>query len=275
MKITLGHTPDADDAFMFYGISTGKIKSHNFDINHVVEDIEALNNRALVHQLHITAISAHAYAHVEDYVVLKAGSSFGVNYGPIVLGAKELSKQNINELTIGVPGKMTSAYLLLRLALGHFKEKILPFNDIPGAILSREIDAGLIIHEEQIAYDKSKFHKIFDLGNWWSEKTNNLPLPLGINVASKKLLSMDHIIEFDQLFKRSIIYGLENFDDAIDYAMQYARGKSRDLISRFVKMYVNTYTIDMGLSGEEAIKHLLLLGEEKNYFDHVSINFCK
>src|SRR5918912_2714552 len=175
MEITLGHTPDADDAFMFYGIATGKVKFSNVKIKHVIEDIETLNRRALKHELDITAISAHAYAYLKDYIILHSGGSFGLKYGPIVVSKKKLSLSQLSNSTIGIPGKMTSANLLLNLALGKFKEKEIPFQLIPEAVLSDKVDAGLVIHEAQITYINSKLTNTFDLGNWWTIRTNGMP----------------------------------------------------------------------------------------------------
>ncbi len=199
-EITLGHTPDADDAFMFYGIQAGKVKSPHFSIKHVIEDIETLNKHALKHELDVTAISAHAYAYLKDYTILRSGASFGFNYGPVVVSKKELSLSQLKECTIAVPGKMTSANLLLNLALGKFNEQVLNFQLIPNAVLSDQVDAGLLIHETQITYYKSHLYKLLDLGAWWHAETNGLPVPLGINVASirsmtiavKKMFKMGH-----------------------------------------------------------------------------------
>lgn len=271
MKITLGHTPDADDAFMFYGISSGKVSSNSFEIEHVVEDIETLNHKAIRHELVVTAISAHAYAYLKDYVILQSGGSFGINSGPILLSKRKIAIDD--KLIIGIPGTLTSAYLLLRLALGKFKEKIIPFSEIPYALEKGEVDAGLIIHEDQIAYDKTKFQKIFDLGDWWFKKTGHLPVPLGINVASKRYLSQQQIKEFNDLFKESILYGLDHFHEALNYAMQYGRGKNDKLIGEFVKMYVNDYTIEMGNIGKKSIENLLLYGHETKLLNFPDLLF--
>jgi 1,4-dihydroxy-6-naphthoate synthase len=274
IEITLGHTPDADDAFMFYGLATGKVESNGFRIQHVIEDIEKLNRRALNNELDITAISVHAYAFLKDYVILRSGGSFGVNYGPIVLAKEIFSKEDLTKKIIAVPGKMTSAYLLLSLFLGNFKEKELPFHLIPQAIIDNQVDAGLVIHEIQIAYNSLNLNKIIDLGSWWHNLTNGLPVPLGINIANNKTLTLEQIRNFDSLFKNSILYGLKNMDGALDYAMKYGRGQTKDMISKFVKMYVNEITVDMGNSGRKSIEQIFQMASEKNLISPFQIYFA-
>lgn len=275
IEITVGHTPDADDAFMFYGIVSGKVKSSDFKIKHFVEDIETLNKAAFKHELHITAVSAHAYYYLSDYQILHTGGSFGLNYGPIVLSKRKLTQNQLRDCIIAVPGKLTTASLLLKLALGtSFMEKETQFELIPEAVQNGHVDAGLVIHEAQIAYDKSMFYKVLDLGSWWNTETSGLPLPLGINIASTKLMNEDQIQAFQTLFKNSILYGLNNTDEAVNYAMSYSRGQSKDMITRFVNMYVNNVTVDMGPDGEKSLttlfelarKHGLLPSERKLNF---------
>ncbi|MGA7898337.1 MAG: MqnA/MqnD/SBP family protein, partial [Nitrososphaeraceae archaeon] len=255
--ISVGHTPDADDAFMFYGIVSGKAKSSNFKIKHVVKDIETLNKAAFKHELHITAVSAHAYYYLSDYQILRTGGSFGSNYGPIVLSKKQQTQIQLRDSIIAVPGKLTTAALLLRLALGSsFTEKEMSFELIPEAIQNGLVDAGLVIHEAQIAYDKSKFDKVLDLGSWWNTETNGLPLPLGINIASIRLMNQAQIEAFQALLRNSILYAINNIDEAVNYAMSYSRGQSKDMITKFIKMYVNDITVDMGKNGEKALTSL-------------------
>jgi 1,4-dihydroxy-6-naphthoate synthase len=274
MEITLGHTPDADDAFMFFGIACGKVYSADIKIKHVIEDIETLNKHALRHELDVTAISAHAYAYLKDYVILRSGGSFGLNYGPIVISKKKLTLSELRKGVIGIPGKMTSANLLLNLALGKFNGKEMPFQLIPEAVLNDKIDAGLVIHEAQITYDTSNLHTVFDLATWWTANTNGLPMPLGINVASNKSMTLEQIKMFDNLFKESILYGLEHIESAVDYAMKYGRGQPRDVITRFIKMYVNDVTIDMGTIGEKSIKKMFAIAEEKGFLSFSKLNFA-
>lgn len=274
MEITLGHTPDADDAFMFFGIACGKVSSVDIKIKHVIEDIETLNKHALRHDLDVTAISAHAYAYLKDYVILRSGGSFGLNYGPIVISKRKLTLSELRKGIIGIPGKMTSANLLLNLALGEFNGKEMPFQLIPEAVLNDKVDAGLVIHEAQITYDTSRLHTVFDLATWWTAKTKGLPMPLGINVASNKSMTLEQIKMFDKLFKESILYGLEHIESAVDYAMKYGRGQPRDVITRFIKMYVNDVTIDMGTIGEESIKKMFAIAEEKGFLSFSKLNFA-
>lgn len=274
MEITLGHTPDADDAFMFFGIACGKVSSVDIKIKHVIEDIETLNKHALRHDLDVTAISAHAYAYLKDYVILRSGGSFGLNYGPIVISKRKLTLSELRKGIIGIPGKMTSANLLLNLALGEFNGKEMPFQLIPEAILNDKVDAGLVIHEAQITYDTSRLHTVFDLATWWTAKTKGLPMPLGINVASNKSMTLEQIKMFDNLFKESILYGLEHIESAVDYAMKYGRGQPRNVITRFIKMYVNDVTIDMGTIGEKSIKKMFAIAEEKGFLSFSKLNFA-
>jgi 1,4-dihydroxy-6-naphthoate synthase len=273
MEITLGHTPDADDAFMFYGFASGKVSSGNFTIKHVIQDIETLNKRALAHELDVTAVSAHAYAYLTDYVILRGGGSFGLNYGPIVIAKKGsgITADKLKDLKIAIPGKMTSANLLLKLSAGNFQEVEMSFETIPEAVLSDKVDAGLVIHEAQITYDKTKFDGVLELGPWWHSQTKGLPVPLGINVASKRTMNMQQLKEFSDLFVRSIEVGLENIDSAVDYAMKYSRGQPKETITRFVKMYVNEITRDMGQNGKKAIEKMFSMAKEKGLI-HSDVN---
>jgi len=274
IEITLGHTPDADDAFMFYGLASENVGSNEFHITHVIEDIEKLNKRALNNELDITAISVYAYAFLKDYVILRSGGSFGINYGPIILAKEKFLKDDLNKKIIAIPGKMTSAYLLSSLLLGNFKEKELPFHIIPQAIIDNQVDAGLVIHEIQLTYKSLNLHKIIDLGSWWHNLTNGLPVPLGINVANTKTLTIEQIRRFDSLFKNSIIYGLNNIEEALDYAMKYGRSQSKDMISKFVKMYVNEITVDMGEKGKTSIERIFQLASERNIVSPFQIYFA-
>lgn len=268
LEITVGHTPDADDAFMFYGIASGKVRSDKLTVKHVIQDIETLNKRALKHELDVTAVSAHAYAYLKDCVILKSGGSFGLNYGPIVIARQKMSVEQLQKSTIAIPGKMTSANLLLKLAIGKtFNEKEMSFETIPDAVFSGKVDAGLVIHEAQITYDRTKFVSVFDLGSWWPEAMGGLPVPLGINVACTQRMTRDQIAEFSDLFTRSIKYGLDNIDDAVGYAMQYGRGQPKETITRFVKMYVNRLTVDMGADGKKAIEKMFEMAKERGIIE--------
>lgn len=266
MEITVGHTPDADDAFMFYGMATGKVRSR-LAVKHVVEDIETLNKRALRHELDVTAISAHALGYLDDYVILKSGGSFGLDYGPIVISKKKMDAAELSTATIAIPGKLTSANLLLMLAIGKFEAAEMSFEAIPDAVESGSADAGLVIHEAQITYDRKKFVKVFDLGSWWASNNAGLPVPLGINVASTRSMDRQAIEDFSELFTRSIAYGLDNIGEAADYAMQYGRGQSKETITKFVKMYVNDLTLDMGQKGRKAIARMFELAREKKLIE--------
>ena len=262
-QVTLGHTPDADDAFMFYGIASGNIESPYLQIEHVIEDIEKLNKRAINHELDITAISAHAYAFIKDYVILNSGGSFGIKYGPIVISKKNIELKQLHKYKIGIPGKMTSANLLLNMAIGNFNGVEIIFNEIPKHVSSGLVDAGLIIHEAQILLT-DEFQKILNLGRWWHNLTKGMPVPLGINVISKRSLTIKEIIEFDELFRSSIEYGLKNLDDALEYSMQFGRGNPKSLIEKFVKMYVNDLTINMNQEGKNSIIKMLQKAKSSN-----------
>jgi 5,8-dihydroxy-2-naphthoate synthase len=266
LKIKVGHTPDSDDAFMFYGIESGLVSTGNFEIEHVIEDIEKLNKRALNHELEITAISAHAYAYLSDYVILNTGGSFGINYGPIIV-SKNMSIESIDKGMVGIPGFKTSAYLLMSIAFGKVNYREMLFNEIPKAVLEGEIDYGLIIHESQITYIDLKLTKLFDLGNWWNKKTNGMPVPLGINAASSKLLSKEQIVEFDKILKNSINYSLEHIDEAVDFSAKYGRNTSKETLTKFIQMYVNQYTIEMGTEGKKSISKLMDLAKAANILE--------
>ena len=263
MEISVGHTPDADDAFMFYGMFTGKVSSSDFTVTHVIEDIENLNRKAVSPELDVTAVSVHACAYIPNYTILRSGGSFGIGYGPIVTAIKEMKISELQKAKIAIPGKMTSAFLLLQLMIGKFDYVEMNFSDIPAAVKSGKVDAGLVIHETQLSYYQEGISKVLDIGEWWDKTTNGLPVPLGINVMSDKF-GLETIRKFDKFLTKSIQFGLEHTDDAIDYAMQYSRGKDRDLIEKFVKMYVNNVTVNMGDPGEKSINMLFDMAKSKN-----------
>ena len=273
MKISVGHTPDSDDAFMFYGMFTDKVPSPDFTVNHVIEDIENLNLKATNPELDVTAVSVHACAYIPGYTILRSGGSFGINYGPIVTAKKQMTIEELKKCKIAIPGKMTSAFLLLQLMIGKFDYVEMNFSDIPKAVESGEVEVGLVIHETQLSYEQEGNVKILDVGELWDKTTGGLPVPLGINVM-KTDLGMETIVKFDKYLQASIEFGIENFDDALEYAMQYSRGKERTLIEKFVKMYVNQVTVNMGDPGEQSIRKLFEMAKEKGLVPDFEISIA-
>ena len=263
MNISVGHTPDSDDAFMFYAMFTDLVKSDEFSVTHVIEDIENLNKKAVEPELDVTAVSVHACAYIPNYTILRSGGSFGIGYGPIVTAMKPMTIDELKNSKIAIPGKMTSAFLLLQLMIGKFDYVEMNFSDIPNAVKAGDVDAGLVIHETQLSFEQEGVMKILDVGEWWDKETNGLPVPLGINVMSNKFDSQI-INRFDLYLQKSIKFALDHKDDALEYAMQYSRGKSRELIEKFVLMYVNDVTVDMGESGEKSIRTLFDMAKQKN-----------
>jgi 1,4-dihydroxy-6-naphthoate synthase len=267
LKINVGHTPDADDAFMFYAMESGLISTGEFEIEHIVEDIEKLNKRALNHELDITAVSAHAYAYLSDYVILNSGGSFGINYGPIIISKNHSIDKMQEGGVIGIPGIMTSAYLLMSIAFGKLNYKEMLFSEIPNAVKNEDVDYGLIIHESQITYSDMNLTKIFDLGNWWYKKTDGLPVPLGINVASSQHLNHKQIVEFDNILQHSIKYSIDHLDEAVNFSRKYGRNTPKNIIRKFIQMYVNDFTIEMKSEGKKSIAKLLELAKSNNILD--------
>ena len=263
VNISVGHTPDSDDAFMFYAMFTDLIESDEFSVTHVIEDIENLNKKAVEPELDVTAVSVHACAYIPNYTILRSGGSFGIGYGPIVTAMKPMTIDELKNSKIAIPGKMTSAFLLLQLMIGKFDFVEMNFSDIPNAVKAGDVDAGLVIHETQLSFEQEGVMKILDVGEWWDKETNGLPVPLGINVMSNKFDSQI-ISRFDLYLQKSIKFALDHKDDALEYAMQYSRGKSRELIEKFVLMYVNDVTVDMGESGEKSIRTLFDMAKQKN-----------
>lgn len=264
-KIRIGHSPDSDDAFMFYALAKDLIPTGPFEIVHVIEDIETLNQRALAAELEVTAISVHAYAYVaKDYVFMPCGASIGDRYGPLVV-----SKSPIDTLAgkrIAIPGKMTTAYLTLSLFEPNFEAETRPFDKILDAVQQDEVDAGLIIHEGQLTYAREGLHKIIDLGEWWYEETG-LPLPLGANVIRRNL-GTEKIQKITALLKQSIQYSLDHRSRGLEYAMTYARDMETDLADKFVGMYVNDYTLDYGEKGRAGVRELLHRGNAAGIIPH-------
>jgi len=273
MEITVGHTPDADDAFMFYAMLEGKIKSDDFKVKQVIQDIEELNKRAVNPDLDVTAVSAHACAYIPNYTILRSGGSFGIGYGPIVISNKAMTKEELTKTKIAVPGKMTSAFLLLQLIIGKFDYVEMNFSQIPEAVKNGKAESGLVIHETQLSYKLENLQKVLDVGKWWDDLTGGMPVPLGINVM-KSDFGVETIRKFDSYLSDSIKYGLNHVEEALDYAMQYSRGKPRDLIKRFATMYVNDITANMGKTGERAIKHMFELASQKNLVPKFDLKFA-
>jgi|ERR1041384_66723 1,4-dihydroxy-6-naphthoate synthase len=260
-EITLGHSPDPDDAFMFYALAADKIETDGLTFTHVIQDIETLNRRAINAELDITAVSIHAYSYVLDqYALLTSGASMGDNYGPLVIARETMTLDDLRRKTIAVPGLMTTAYLALRLCLGEVKTVVVPFDQIMDSVERGDVEAGLLIHEGQLTYSARGFQKVVDLGEWWMKETG-LPLPLGGN-AIRKSLGADLIAKVSKLLRESIEYGLANRDVAVRHSMKYGRGMAESLTDKFVGMYVNDYTIDYGERGREAVRLLLERGHE-------------
>ena len=263
-EITLGHSPDPDDAFMFYALATDSIETEGLTFQHIIQDIETLNRRAMNAELDVTAISIHAYAYVLDrYALLTSGASMGDDYGPIVIAREPMSLDQLRIVTIAVPGLMTTAYLALRLCVGEVKTVVIPFDEIMNAVERGQADAGLLIHEGQLTYGARGFEKVIDLGEWWKAETG-LPLPLGGN-AIKKSLGPEMIERVSRLLRESIEFGLAHRNEAVRHSMAYARGMQTDLTDRFVGMYVNDYTIDYGDRGRKAVELLLKRGTRRAY----------
>jgi 1,4-dihydroxy-6-naphthoate synthase len=263
--IRVGHSPDPDDAFMFHALANRKIETGDYEFTHELVDIETLNRRAFQAELELTAVSIHAYAYLHDkYLLCTCGASMGDGYGPMVVAREPLAVDRLAGLTIAVPGKLTSAYLALRLCLGkEFKSVEVPFDEIiptvvAGSYRGQSIDAGLIIHEGQLTYGEQDLKLVVDLGNWWQDHAG-LPLPLGAN-AIRKDLGMETIHEVQRLLKASIQYGLAHRSEALDYALQYGRDLDNAQADTFVGMYVNDWTLDFGPRGRQAVAEFLRQG---------------
>jgi len=260
--ITLAHSPDSDDAFMFYGLATNKLDTGGLTFKHLLKDIQTLNEEATRGTYDVTAISFHAYAYVADkYALLPHGASIGDNYGPIVVSREPAVPEDIPNLKIAIPGKMTSAFLALRLFNAEFQYEVVPFDKIIDAVLEGSCDAGLLIHEGQLFYQRKGLHKVLDLGEWWHQR-HGLPLPMGGN-AIKRELGPELTKEVSNLLRESIRYSLTHREDALQYAMQFARDMDPALADRFVGMWVNELTLDYTDRGREAVRLLLEEGFEK------------
>ncbi len=273
-KIAVAHSPDSDDAFMFYGLATQKIRSPLVSFQHVLDDIESLNRAAIEGRYDMTAISYHAYPYVaENYVLTRAGSSVGDGYGPIVVAQRPQTPEELKGKRIAVPGTMTTAYLVLKLFQPDFQALVTPFDKIVSAVQEGSADAGLVIHEGQISFDRLGVHRVVDLGRWWKQQYG-LPLPLGANAVLRSLQS-DIRQECNVMLRKSIEYALAHREEALSYAMQFARGLDSGLTEKFVGMYVNDYTLDGGSSVAEAAQKLLDLGYEAGLISrHVRLEFA-
>ncbi len=265
IHLQLGHSPDPDDAFMFYGLAKDKLPTGPYRFHHVLQDIQTLSQRAIKGELEITAISIHAYPYVADkYALTNCGSSMGDKYGPMVITREPMKLEQLRGKKIAIPGKLTTAFLTLQLCLGKggeaFQYDVVEFDQIPAYVRDGKADAGLIIHEGQLTYQKLGLHLVVDLGEWWYEKTN-LPLPLGGNCIRKDL-GPKVCQEVTDILKQSIAYSLAHRAEAVEYSLQFGRDLDRNLADKFVGMYVNDWTLDYGPKGKEAITRLLKAGAD-------------
>ena len=273
MLIRLGHSPDPDDAFMFWGLASGEVDPRRFEFEHVLRDIQTLNEWALKGELEVTAISLAAYPLVQDrYVLLPHGASMGSGYGPIVVAREQLATVDLRNVEIAVPGRFTTAFLVLRMCLGEFRYREVAFDAIVDEVRSGRADAGLLIHEGQLTYEAEGLKKVVDLGEWWLLETG-LPLPLGVNVARRDL-GADNLFEVSDVLRESIQAGLDNREEAMEYALRFGRGLDSELADRFVGMYVNELTCDYGEEGRQAVRELLGRAEALGAYDRpVKVDF--
>src|SRR5215204_3394256 len=271
MLIKLGHSPDPDDAFMFWAIAAGAVETRGFQFEQVLQDIQTLNEWALEGRLEVTATSLHAYPFVQErYALLPHGASIGSGYGPILVAREPLTFEQLGSAEIVVPGRMTTAFLTLRLALGDFPHREVPFDHILDEVSSGRADLGLVIHEGQLTYAEAGLHKVLDLGEWWLLETG-LPLPLGVNVARRDI---DRLDDVSAVLAEAIHCGLENREEALEYALQFGRGIDEAVADRFIEMYVNELTQDYGEEGRAAVSELLRRGEAIGAFpEPVRVDF--
>jgi 1,4-dihydroxy-6-naphthoate synthase len=274
-EIVCAHSPDSDDAFMFYALATRKIRSRLVQFRHVLEDIESLNRKAMEGQYELTAISYHAYPYVADkYMLLASGSSVGDGYGPILVANAPLSPEEIKGKKVAIPGKLTTSYLALQIMEPDFEAVVMPFDKVLDALKERTVDAALVIHEAQLTYSRGGFHQVIDLGKWF-KKVYDLPLPLGAN-ALLRSLSDEVKTECCRLMRESIEYALGNHEEALNYAMQFARDMEAPLAEKFVGMYVNHHTLDAGEIIPKAAQKLLDLGFEAGIIpSRVQVDFAR
>lgn len=261
--LRVGHSPDPDDAFMFYGLAHGHVRIRNYRIEHVLEDIESLNRRAALKDLEVTAISAHAYPRVADaYHILATGASMGRGYGPVLVATRAMSLADLRGKRVAIPGPWTTAALLTAIYVDGFVPVEIMFDQIPQAVLAGEVDAGVVIHEAQLTYGAMGLVKIADYGELWAAETDGLPLPLGLDVVRSDL-GPALCREINAGLRESIVYAREHLDDAIAYALTFGRGLDKELGKKFVGMYVSDDTVDMGQPGREALRLLFKKGAEK------------
>ena len=273
--VTVAHSPDSDDAFMFYGLATSKLETDGIKFEHTLKDIQSLNEAARNGVYDVTAISFHAYAYVADkYALLPHGASIGDKYGPVVVSKETRKPEEIVDMKIAVPGELTSAFLALRLFNSKFEYEVHPFDEIIDVVQKGKADAGLLIHEGQLYYKQVGLDKVLDLGEWWFDQTG-LPLPMGGN-AIKRDLGPDLMRKVSKNLHRSILYSMENREDALAYAMQFAREMPADVADRFVAMWVNDLTLDYGDRGREAVRRLLDEGYNAGIIPHrVQVDFVE
>lgn len=274
-EIVCAHSPDSDDAYMFYGLATKKVRSRLLTFRHVLEDIETLNSKAQQGCYELTAISYHAYPYVSDkYVLMASGSSVGDGYGPMLVSARPFGPADVKGRTVAIPGKLTTAYLALRLFEPDFDALVVPFDQVIEAVTEQAVDFGLVIHEGQLTFSRTGLHKIADLGAWWKAR-HGLPLPLGAN-ALKRSLSPDMQSECSRVMRESIQYSLDNHEAALNYALQFARDLDARLAEKFVGMYVNHFTVDCGDQVPLAAQKLLDTGFEAGLIPHrVELEFVR
>lgn len=267
-EISIAHSPDSDDAFMFYGLATNKVRVPGYKFTHVLTDIETLNHKAINEAFYdITAISFHAYPYLQDkYTLMACGGSVGEGYGPMIVANPKLTLAEAQKTRIAVPGTLTTAFLALRLFAPDIQYSVVPFDKIIPAVTAGEFDAGLIIHEGQLTYARDGLAKLLDLGQWWREKTG-LPLPLGGN-AIRRSLGQDTMLMATNALRDSIQHALDHREEALEYAMQFARDLDTNLANRFVGMYVNERTLNYGEDGREAIRKLLEMGFDRGIIPH-------
>jgi 1,4-dihydroxy-6-naphthoate synthase len=262
MKITVAHSPDSDDAFMFFGLASGGVETHGIEVEHLLADIETLNRAAFDGRYEVTAVSFHAYAHLTDkYLLLSHGASMGDRYGPVVVTRAD-GPRSLEDIKVAVPGLLTTAYLALKLYAPAVEVEVMPFDRIQAAVHDGSAAAGLLIHEGQLTYEGEGLRKLVDLGEWWAEKTGGLPLPLGGNVIRRDL-GTENVSKISRMLHDSIAYALAHRDEALDYAMKYGRGLDRAKADRFVGMYVNELTLEYGDRGRRAVQRLMDEAYEK------------